>query len=239
MKEQFKPAVVSDTVYNNLPKHNTNQFFTQKMFNTEEEFWDNQSTLPGYQGVTVDDENNSSTTALYNYLNLEFDFTNKTIIDIGCGVGRLFPIFLDSQAAAINGVDFSLGMLKIARFKYPYKHIGIYKLSADNLIEFGDGSHDVSMVCCVLGHIVDTEQLANTIKEICRVTKKDGIIIVIDTLTTTGFKCFNHSRLVVRPKSFITSLFEANNVSLFSQGRECFGHPEKPDSFKSILVYEK
>lgn len=43
----------------------------------------------------------------------------KTVLDVACGTGVLFPDYLDRNVASVTGVDIAPEMVKIAAGKYP------------------------------------------------------------------------------------------------------------------------
>jgi ubiquinone/menaquinone biosynthesis C-methylase UbiE len=245
MQESNRPAIVTFGEEEQrktepfFPSNMTEQHFTNMQANTDEEFWDNQSTLPGFQGVTVDDHEHTATKLLYNFLQIEFDFAGKRIVDIGCGVGRLFPVFIGGNARSISGVDISLGMLKVARFKHPHPFISLHKLTASNLVEFTNSQFDISVICTTFCHMSSDEEVKQAISESCRVVAVGGLVIVIEPLTINSFRAFEHSKTYLRPKQFLTDEFVKHNTNLIYQSRECFGALHNIDSYKTILVYSK
>jgi len=82
-------------------------------------------------------------------------------LDIGCGDGRFLPY-------ADVGVDFSKGMLKRARKKYPTKNV--ISASATHM-PFRNGVFDLSFMITVLLHIHPSKHFA-TISEASRVARR-------------------------------------------------------------------
>lgn len=54
---------------------------------------------------------------------------NKTVLDVGCGTGVMFPVYLRRDPRLVTAVDISENMLRIAREKYPAE--GIEFICAD------------------------------------------------------------------------------------------------------------
>lgn len=96
------------------------------------------------------------------------------ILDVGCGTGVLGKIFVDS-GFKVFGVDASSGMLKIAHDR----GIKTY-LSSSTKLPFSDSFFDITYTVAVLHHIADKKKVEKTIKEMVRVTKSGGTVIVTD-----------------------------------------------------------
>jgi len=43
----------------------------------------------------------------------------KTVLDVACGTGVMFPYYLNREVASVTGIDISPEMVKIAREKFP------------------------------------------------------------------------------------------------------------------------
>lgn len=223
-----------------LPTHITDQHFSGKQANTVETFWDNQATLPGYQSVVVDDDNHTSTRMLYNYLSTQIDFKDMIILDVGCGVGRIFPIYLEFGAAEIHGVDISYNMLKIARFKYPHPNIMLYKMDAANLYGLADNSFDLIMCITVLAHITSETAIAQAIHETIRVTKPGGHIVIIEPMSFNNYELYQHSNMVIRPsRGYLNMFVEKVGTSIEHNSRECFGSPDHQDAWRNVMIFRK
>jgi ubiquinone/menaquinone biosynthesis C-methylase UbiE len=96
------------------------------------------------------------------------------VLDIGCGTGRNIDIFL-SQGATVYGIDYSPDMLNIAKEKY--RNNSKVKLFIGNAekLPFKDSFFDVVCSFKTLPHV---HNLAKAIKEVRRVTKKRGKILL-------------------------------------------------------------
>jgi len=221
-----------------LPSHITDQHFSDKQAATDEEFWDNQATLPGYQPVVVDDDNHTSTRMLYNYLSTQINFRDKIILDVGCGVGRILPIYIEFGAREIHGIDISHSMLKIARFKHPHPHVMLYKMNSNNMYGFSDNFFDLTMCITTLAHIGNDDDLSQTVHEIVRVTKPDGYIVVIEPMSFNLVMNYPHSRMTMRPSQGYLHLFKDGTTNVHSS-RECFGSPDHQDAWRNVMIFRK
>lgn len=105
------------------------------------------------------------------YVNIK----NNIILDVGCGNGIYSLKFGELGAKEIIGIDIEDIRLKKAKdFAVNYKNIRFYHISAEKL-PFGDCYFDIILLADVLEHILYPEI---ALKEMNRVLKKDGIIIL-------------------------------------------------------------
>lgn len=95
------------------------------------------------------------------------------VLDVGCGTGR----FLDSLSPDYQrvGVDVSRGMLTIAQAK----GLDVEQAGGDNL-PFVDESFDLVTTFAVLHHLIDTNLVRATLREMARVVRRGGALIVWD-----------------------------------------------------------
>lgn len=91
----------------------------------------------------------------------------KNILDVACGTGRFFKLY----KGKIYGIDFSEDMLKQARKK---KHFLLKKADASK-IPFKNNMFDITITSQFIKHTPEYEKV---IKEMTRVTKKGGKIII-------------------------------------------------------------
>jgi len=216
-----------------------NQFFTPKPAKNIEQFWDNQALLPGYQGVVVDTEDNLSTQMLYNFMTTQFNFKDEIILDMGCGVGRLFPVFLNFGAREIHGVDLSINMLRIARFKSPQDNVYLYKLDIKDMGAISPSKATIVLSSSVLCHIMDDIALEAAITEMDRICTINGTIVICEPMSITSNITHKHSLMKTRPASLYKRLFCAYNLEEIHCSRECFGQIDHIDSIRTVLVYRK
>jgi len=93
-------------------------------------------------------------------------FSKKMILDMGCGTGR----FLDF---AENGVDFSEGMLREAKEKFPKHNLALSDISK---MPFNEGSIKAVYSLHVFMHL-DLNTIQKTIQEAHRVLKPNGVLV--------------------------------------------------------------
>ena len=97
---------------------------------------------------------------------------HKTIIDIGCGVGRYFPFFHLRGASELVGIDVGENLLRIAKELSP--HVKAILASADAL-PFPNEHFDVVLSMGLLEHFEDPQPI---LREWVRILKCGGVLIV-------------------------------------------------------------
>ncbi len=109
------------------------------------------------------------------------DFTNpkngSKILDIATGTGKQAFAFA-KKGYEIIGVDLSEAMLKIANKKNKYGNVKFELADATNL-PFEDNSFDISCISFAL-HDMPLFIREKALKEMVRVTKKEGMIVIVD-----------------------------------------------------------
>jgi predicted TPR repeat methyltransferase len=111
---------------------------------------------------------------LYNFLTTQLNFKDEVVLDVGCGVGRLFPVYVNFEAREIHGVDISMNMIRIARFKYPQNNIYLYKLSANDMGVITTEKASLVISTTILCHITDDTLLDSTLTSQIYNSKKEA-----------------------------------------------------------------
>jgi len=96
----------------------------------------------------------------------------EKILDLGCGNGRLFEIKNDAE---YFGADVSSKMIEIAKKNYPQ---GKFFLTSPLSLPFQDHFFDKVFCLSVFHHIPSFKYRMQFLKEIKRVLKKDGTLIL-------------------------------------------------------------
>ena len=81
----------------------------------------------------------------------------KTVLDVACGTGVLFPDYLLRKVASVTAVDISPEMVKIARSKYPNENIQVLCADVEDLPQ--DTLYDCIMVYNAFPHFPDPAHL--------------------------------------------------------------------------------
>ena len=124
------------------------------------------------------------------------------ILDIACGTGRIFPFYRKRE---IFGVDISKDMLKIAKKKNPESHLKIG--DAENL-PFRSDSFPVVITSRFICH---TPEYIKVIKEMTRVTKKGGSLI-IDFPNKHSLSFFTTQFRILKGKTKYYSFFTYSDI---------------------------
>jgi ubiquinone/menaquinone biosynthesis C-methylase UbiE len=116
--------------------------------------------------------------------------SGKRILDLGSGTGRL-PILLHDRAERVVGLDYALGMLREQQVQRR-RVKGDWELLHGDLRElpFPAGWADVVTAGWAIGHFQNwyegdwQDQVDLAIREMLRMLKLGGALVIIETLTT-------------------------------------------------------
>jgi len=100
------------------------------------------------------------------------------ILEVGCGTGRLL-IELSRKGYTVDGVDASPGMLSKLQEKFENTELPLnFYVSESAKMPFKDGSYNFVYSIRLLNQTESIEYALNTIKEMIRVTRPGGYILV-------------------------------------------------------------
>lgn len=85
----------------------------------------------------------------------------KSVLDVACGTGFLFPDYIKRNVSEITGVDISEEMVKIAERKYKDK--GIKVICADASEFMSDEKFDRIMIHNAFPHFLDPDRLISNL----------------------------------------------------------------------------
>jgi len=110
---------------------------------------------------------------IYNFINLLDIQNNNKILDIGCGHGRLFEIYL-KKTKNIFGCDISKKMISFAKQKYSFLD---ENLSVQNIEDLKYDKESFDRIICygVFDGILNQKKALN---ELARVLKKDALLLL-------------------------------------------------------------
>lgn len=140
---------------------------------------------------------------------------NKIVLDIASGSGYGTKILADSGAKKVYGVDISKEAIEYAKKNYNAKNIE-YRVGDAAEIPLEDNSMDVVVSFETIEHVPKYEAF---MKEICRVLKSDGVLIVStpnDEEYPEGNEYHVHEFEIDEFKQLIKSNFK--NHELYYQG---------------------
>ena len=111
---------------------------------------------------------------------------NKVVLDAGCGTGKYLEV-LEKNSKEYIGIDLSNEQIKKAKLK-SLKSNSKFICSNLSNIPLNDKSVDLIVSCWVLGTITDIEERNNVLKELKRVLKSDGIILLVENDLNSEFE---------------------------------------------------
>ncbi|MCE4956969.1 class I SAM-dependent methyltransferase [Macrococcoides caseolyticum] len=101
------------------------------------------------------------------------DLKNKTVLDIGCGMGQHVRQYADIGAKSVLGIDISEKLLAIAEEKFNGKNIEYQMKSFEDLVSLNQ-QFDVVTSSLVFDYVQDFDQL---MKDISQITHHSSEII--------------------------------------------------------------
>lgn len=148
---------------------------------------------------------------LFSEMIINVDFSNKNVLDIGCGTGRHWQEILDYKPVKLVGVDNSNEMAEKLKKKFIDSEIFI---SENNSLKFfEDSSFDIIISTLTIGHIKNIE---NYFKEWSRVLRTGGEIIITDfhpDAFSIGMKrSFVTDKKVIEVENYLYTLDYLKNI---------------------------
>ncbi|MBU1167145.1 class I SAM-dependent methyltransferase [Patescibacteria group bacterium] len=130
---------------------------------------------------------------------------NSKILDVGCGNGRLFKILSEKKKIQYNGLDLSKNLIEIAKDKYK-DHPDKPHFQAGNVMNlpFKDVEFDTVFAIAVLHHLPSYDYRLKAVKEMRRVLKKDGLLLM------TNWNLWQAKYIVRVLKTSLKSIFDEN-----------------------------
>jgi demethylmenaquinone methyltransferase/2-methoxy-6-polyprenyl-1,4-benzoquinol methylase len=149
------------------------------------------------------------------------------IVDVACGTGDMMDFWAKQAVkssitvAEIVGVDPSVGMVDVAREKYPTYN---YHISKATEIPLEDKSADILSITYGIRNVVERE---DALKEFNRVLKKDGLVVILEFMKNENpsslgkIRDFYMNKILPKVGGFISKNLEAyeylpNSIGSFS-----------------------
>lgn len=145
---------------------------------------------------------------------------NKVVSDIGCGSGYGCQILKKAKAKSIYGTDASSPAIKFARRHFAkYADFGVQSIT--DMKSYQDYTFDVTISSEVLEHIKEYGMEELAIKELQRITKPQGLIIIgtpnSEMLSDHGFSYAEICALM--KKNFARFVIFENALIPFNQSK--------------------
>lgn len=103
-----------------------------------------------------------------------FDFKNSTILEIGCGAGRMTE-FIVENFKQIYAYDISEIMVGIAKKRLANFNNIVFFKSGGHALEIKDDTIDIAFSYIVFQHMPTKKMILNSLNEIYRVLRKGGV----------------------------------------------------------------
>lgn len=143
------------------------------------------------------------------------DFFNKTVLEVGCGVGRI-TTRISKIAKEVYAIDVNEAVLEVAKRKalaQKLHNIKFYRVSADE-IRFPSNFFDVVLCSWCLHHISRKHE---TLRQIKKVLKRDGYLVIIE-----GSSKNDYVRLSSRVKPNEAKRIEEKTARIFRLAKKQF-----------------
>lgn len=180
---------------------------------TTEKFWDKYA--PIYDMImSKESKNDELFTYIRQYLNKE-----NILLDVACGTG-LFTINLSKDVKEVHSFDYSEEMIKITQKKIQELHLNNIHTSIQDItnLNYEDDKFNVVIAANII-HLFNKPE--NVLKELQRVTKDNGIIILptytigrkFDKIKIKFMKIFGFNSNEWTPDEYI-NILENNNLDI-------------------------
>lgn len=150
-----------------------------------------------------------------------FSRKDSKILDVGCGTGNVL-LELSNFAKESYGVDDSENMIKKSKQKLNKNRVKFFVGSATK-IRFPNNFFDLTYSIAAFHHIKTPQKVRDSIKEMLRVTKHGGYVVIIDHNSRNFYWKFLMKRIpwdrdtrLIPLKEFLESL-DGNKISVSYQ----------------------
>lgn len=125
------------------------------------------------------------------------------VLDVGCGTGR-HALSLAGQGATVTGVDFSEGMLRVARDKPGAASVRWVCHDLGVALPFNDSDFDLAVCALVLDHVPDVEGFFSRVRRVCRSGAPMVVSVMHPAMMLRGVQARFHDESTgreIRPRS--------------------------------------
>lgn len=125
---------------------------------------------------------------------------NDRLLDFGCGNGRLLEfIYGKNLEVDYLGIDISQELIEIAKHNYPQEKFSV--IEKENQLNYSDDHFDTIASIAVFHHF-NPGMAENSLKEMKRILKKDGVVII------TAWHLWNKKKISYLIKAFAKNLLK-------------------------------
>jgi SAM-dependent methyltransferase len=133
--------------------------------------------------------------------NFGIELAHKRILDFGCGAGASTLIFLRCGATDITGVEVDETLLDIAKsrlndfFQVGHQLEKIEYINGKYSMPFSNGEFDIVWAQAIMEHVLPNQR-KSVLRELWRVLRKDGLLIIFGTPNRLWFREYHTSNLL-------------------------------------------
>jgi SAM-dependent methyltransferase len=126
--------------------------------------------------------------------------SHKRMLDFGCGAGASTLIFLRCGATNVTGVEVDDALLDIARlrlndfFQNSYQFAKIQYIDGKYSMSFSNGEFDIVWAQAIMEHVLPNQRKL-VLRELWRVLRKGGLLVIFGTPNRLWFKEYHTSDL--------------------------------------------
>jgi SAM-dependent methyltransferase len=126
--------------------------------------------------------------------------SHKRMLDFGCGAGASTLIFLRCGATNVTGVEVDDALLDIARlrlndfFQNSYQLAKIQYIDGKYSMPFSNGEFDIVWAQAIMEHVLPNQRKL-VLRELWRVLRKGGLLVIFGTPNRLWFKEYHTSDL--------------------------------------------
>jgi SAM-dependent methyltransferase len=157
-------------------------------------------------------------------------------LDIGCGTGTIITHLAVDETFEIYGCDSSVDMLQKVQ-----RHNNIHiTCSVSDLLPYPEDSFDMVIAVAVFHHLGTEEVAIRTVKEMLRVTRRSGKVIIWDANPLNPywlllFKRIPYDKDVKKPMPLLKIIFKTRNINI--TGVEIIRSGWVPDFAPKKMLY--